>query len=127
MVNITSRRRAMFTLYLVHWALSTYHGLPTFDCLELKDMFAPATKLLWQARRREEWEIHYNHWLAQWERREYLHGEIAAIKPGVFLDARSEKWLVETDELGMLLMMLGEKVAMDQDEGNRIGASNSAR
>lgn len=113
-IKITSRRRAVFTLYLVHWSVSVYHGLPSFDCQELKHMPAPASKLLWQAKDREEWESHYNRWLVEWEQCEYLHGEVAGIKSGISLDARSEKWLGETDELGMLLMALREKVEMDR-------------
>jgi hypothetical protein len=107
-VMITSRRRAVVSLYLIHWSLSAYHGLPFFNCDELGFMLAPAPKLLWQATSREEWESHYSHWLADWEQQEFLHGELAKIKPGVSMDERAEKWLVETDELGMLLMSLGK-------------------
>lgn len=117
-VNITSRRRALFALYLVHWALSVYHGLPSFDCEDLKHMPAPAPKLLWEAKSRDEWELHYNRWLVEWEQREYLHGEVAEIRSGVSLDRRTEKWLEETDELGLVLMALGEKVEMDDSSGN---------
>lgn len=59
-INITSRRRAVLALYLVYWSLSTYHGLPSFDCHELKCMPAPAPKFLWQAKDRDEWGSHYD-------------------------------------------------------------------
>lgn len=106
-INIASKRRAVFSLYLIHWALSAYHGLSPFDCEELGHMLAPAPKVLWQATNRDEWELHYLHWLTVWGNREYLQRELAKIKPGVSLDRRSEQWLGETDELGMLLMSLG--------------------
>lgn len=113
-INITSRRRAVFALYLIHWSLSLYHGLSSFDCQELKCMPAPASKLLWQAKDRGEWESHYNRWLVEWGQCEYLHGEVAEVKTGISLDARSEKWLEETDELGIFLMALSEKVDVDR-------------
>jgi hypothetical protein len=113
-INITSRRRATFTLYLIHWALSAYYGLPSFDCQELRYMLAPASKQLWQAESRQEWESLYNHWLAEWDRDEYLHGEIAMMKEDILLDRRGEKWLAEADEFGLLIMALGEMVNMER-------------
>ncbi|CZS98510.1 uncharacterized protein RAG0_07216 [Rhynchosporium agropyri] len=47
--HITSRRRAVFTLYLLHWAYSVYHHVPSFNCDELAYMPAPAPKYLWLA------------------------------------------------------------------------------
>jgi hypothetical protein len=111
-INMTSKRRAVFSLYLIHWAMSSYHGLSPFNCEELGDMLGPAPKVLWQATDREEWELNYLHWLIEWGNQEYLQGEIAKIKPGVSLDRRSEQWLVETDELGIILMSLGERENM---------------
>jgi hypothetical protein len=125
-VNITARRRAVFTIYLAHWSLSAYHGLPSFDCQELRYMFAPAPKLLWQAKDKDEWESHYDRWLLEWEKDEYLHGEIADIKLNVSLDKRSEKWLEETDEFGMLIMAIGEKVAIDKNENHLLMAQANA-
>ncbi|KAL2829525.1 hypothetical protein BDW59DRAFT_170537 [Aspergillus cavernicola] len=113
-INITSRPRAVFALYLVHWSLSAYHALPSFNCRELKCMPAPAPKLLWHAKDREEWEPHYNRWLVEWGQNEYLHGEVSELRLGISLDIRFEKWLEETDEFGMLLMALAERAKMDR-------------
>ena len=113
-IEITSRRRVIFTLYLVHWALSTYYGLPSFDCQELKYMIAPAPKVLWLAKDKEEWESQYNRWLAEWDRDEYMHGEISAIGEDILMDRRSDKWLSETDELGLLVMALGEMTDLER-------------
>ena len=109
-VNITSRRRAIFTLYLIHWALSAYYGLSSFDCQELKYMLAPAPKQLWQATSRAEWESRYHRWLAEWQGQEYLHGEIAEIGEPILMDVRSDRWLRDADEFGLLVMALGEMV-----------------
>jgi len=35
--------------------------------------------------------------------------ELIAVKPGPELDARTERWLEETDEFGMMYMGLGKK------------------
>lgn len=112
-ITITTRRRTIFTLYLIHWIISAYYGLPSFDCQELRDMLAPASKLLWLAENRDDWEFQYNRWLAGWEGREYLHGEISQIEESLVLDTRSEKWLGEADDLGLLVMALGEMVTME--------------
>jgi hypothetical protein len=109
-INITSRRRAVFSLCFLHRTISDYYGLESFDCEVFSHMPAPAPKLLWLARDREEWESHYNHWLVDWEQKEYLHGEVANIKSGVILDSRAEKWLAETDELGILAMSPHEEL-----------------
>lgn len=116
-VNIASRRRAILALYLLHWVLSMYHGLPSFDCHELRYMLAPAPKHLWQTKDREEWIAYYNLWLVEWGQHEFLHGEISEATAGVKLDRRVEKWFQETDELGMLCMLLAEKVIMDGNNG----------
>ena len=62
-----------------------YHGLPSFDREKLKGMRALAPKLLWQAANKDEWKLRYNRRLAEWEQREYLHGELSSIRPGVSL------------------------------------------
>lgn len=71
-------------------------------------MFAPASKVLWLATEEKQWDAHYNYWLAKWEGQEILQGELCNMTPGVSMDQRAEKWLVETDELGILLMSLGK-------------------
>ncbi|KAL4964258.1 uncharacterized protein BDV14DRAFT_201036 [Aspergillus stella-maris] len=115
-IKTTSRRRAVFALYLIHWSLSTYYGLPALDCEELKLMLAPAAKGLWQAKDAEVWGEKYRQWLGEWAGVEYLHGEVAEIVGGVCLDRRGERWLEETDELGLLLLALGERVKLDREK-----------
>jgi hypothetical protein len=70
-------------------------------------MLSPAPKLLWEARDRDERQSYYNRWLVDWEGKEYLHGEITDIKPPISLYKRTEKWLEETGDLGMILIALG--------------------
>jgi len=125
-INMTSRRRAIFILYLIHWALSAYYGLPSFDCQELKYMLAPAPKPLWQAENRDEWESQYSQWLVEWEGLEYLHGEIAEIGECILMDARSDRWLRDADEMGLLVMALGEIIDSERKKDQELTAPVNA-
>lgn len=101
-VHVTSKRKAIFTLYMVHWSYSVYHRLPSFDCAELGFMPAPTARFLWEAKSKEQWELLYQKWLAQWDGCEFMQHEFMYVKPGVMLDERTQKWLEDADELGIL-------------------------
>lgn len=105
-VHVTSKRRAVFTLYLLHWAYSVYHHVPSFNCDELAYIPAPAPKYLWQATEEEQWKDLYERWLAQWQGRQYLQHEFMFVSPGPFLDERTQLWLEDTDEFGMMFMSI---------------------
>ena len=105
-IHANSKRRVITTLYMLHWAYSVYHGRPSFDCHELGFMPATAAKFLWQATTRQQWNAFYNRWLAQWDGRVYLQKEFQDIMPGVILDRRTQMWLEDADELGMLMVSL---------------------
>ncbi|KAH7356917.1 hypothetical protein BKA65DRAFT_534684 [Rhexocercosporidium sp. MPI-PUGE-AT-0058] len=105
-VHVTSKRRAVFTLYLLHWAYSVYHHVPSFNCDELAYIPAPAPKYLWQAASEVQWKDLYERWLAQWQGRPYLQHEFIIVSPGPFLDERTQMWLEDTDEFGMLFMSI---------------------
>ncbi len=101
-IHITSKRRVVFTLYMLHWSYSVYHRLQSFNCEELGYMPAPAPKFLWNATSREQWEGLYKRWLTQWDGREYMQYEFDHVRPGVILDRRTDMWLEDADELGIL-------------------------
>ncbi|PYH95891.1 hypothetical protein BO71DRAFT_482524 [Aspergillus ellipticus CBS 707.79] len=105
-VHVTSKRRAVLALYLLHWAYSVLYRVPCFDCRDLGFMPAPAAKRLWQARTEQEWNKGYIQWLARWSGRGYVQGELGGIRPGVGIDRRAERWLEETDEFGFLMMAI---------------------
>lgn len=109
-VHITAKRRAIFTLYLVHWSYSVYHDLPSFACSQLGFMPAPAPKFLWQAETRKRWAGLYTQWLAQWGDRPYMMSEFTSIRPGAGLEPRAEMWLEDADELGVLFFSIGMKI-----------------
>lgn len=106
-IHVTAKRRAVFSLYLLHWSYSVCNCLPSFDCSELGFMPAPAPKILWQASSKEQWETMYNRWLAQWNGNEYMMREFGAIEPGPAVNPRAELWLEDADELGILFFSIG--------------------
>ncbi|PVH74147.1 hypothetical protein DL98DRAFT_537687 [Cadophora sp. DSE1049] len=105
-IHVTSKRRAVFTLYLLHWAYSVYHHVPSFNCHELAYIPAPAPKYLWNATSEEQWKGLYERWLAQWQGQQYLQHEFMFVTPGPFLDERTQLWLEDTDEFGMMFMSI---------------------
>ena len=71
-------------------------------------MPAVSSKALWHASANDEWEATYNCWLARWTvGGGYLMRELMAVQPGPELDLRTEMWLEEVDEFGMMYMSLG--------------------
>jgi hypothetical protein len=107
-VHVTSKRRAVTSLYTLHWAYSVFHDTQGFDCNDIAFMPAPAAKVLWQASTEEEWNSLYIRWLARWGGRGFLQGEFNNIRPGIVMPQRAEKWLEETDEFGVLVIAIGK-------------------
>ncbi|KAJ5772652.1 hypothetical protein N7520_003181 [Penicillium odoratum] len=105
-LHVTSKRRAVLSLYLLHWAYSVLHRVPCFDCGDLGFMPAPAAKVLWEAQTEQEWKTRYIHWLSRWSGRGYIQAEFGNIRPGVIMDARAEKWLEEADEFGFIMISI---------------------
>ena len=120
-VHVTSKRRAVLALYLLHWAYSVLYQVPCFDCRDLGFMPAPTAKVLWQAQTEQTWKKSYLQWLARWNGQLYLQGEIGNIRPGVVMDARAERWLQEVDEFGFIFISIGMFCVLlglfDFDEG----------
>ncbi|KAJ5339384.1 hypothetical protein N7452_006112 [Penicillium brevicompactum] len=112
-IFVTSKRRAVLALYLLHWAYSVLHKVPCFDCRDLGFMPAPAAKALWQARTEQEWNTRYIHWLSRWNGQGYLQAEFGRIQPGVEMNARAEKWLEESDEFGFIMISIVNATEFD--------------
>lgn len=107
-IHVTSKRRAVLSLYITHWAYSVFHEAQGFDCRDLAFMPAPAAKVLWQAGTEEEWNTLYIRWLARWDGRGFLQGEFDKIRPGIVMPPRAEKWLEETDEFGFIMISISK-------------------
>ncbi|KAH6647594.1 C6 finger domain-containing protein [Truncatella angustata] len=106
--HVEAKRRAMCSLYLIHWAYSIYHSAVRFDCgRELSRMPGPGAKFLWLASDEQSWNALYERWLAQWDEGQGLmFAEFVGIDPGVVMNRRAEIWLEDADELGFLMLSL---------------------
>lgn len=73
-------------------------------------MPTPAPKILWQVECEETWTERYSQWLEYW-RDGGLHRveELMVIGPEIEIAARSQRWLEEADEFGLLLMSEGRR------------------
>jgi hypothetical protein len=111
-VHITSKRRAVLTIYLIQWSYSVHHQLPGYDCKDLGFIPAPSAKYLWQASDKKQWELLYNRWLAQWNGADYYQWELFEIQPGVRMNERAELWLEDTDEFGLIFVSLRKSWAV---------------
>ena len=105
---VTSKRRTVHSFHQVEWAWSLLHGYPILTCFELKPLPAPPAKHLWQETDEMRWWDSYATWLRQWDGGYYKMMEFFHINPRGALDARSEMWLAEADEYGMMVMAEGK-------------------
>jgi hypothetical protein len=53
------KRRAMFTFYLLSSVYNADSNFPNFLAEELREVYAPDSKRVWEARSRQEWEREY--------------------------------------------------------------------
>lgn len=109
---VSAKRRTMLALHHLEWAWSLLHGRAVLTCFELGPLPAPAAGCVWRARDEREWRGEYGGWLGRWwgEGGLYRMVEFFRIRAGEALDERSEAWLAEADEFGVLLMAEGESV-----------------
>lgn len=101
---VSAKRRTILALHHLEWAWSVRHGYPELSCLELGPLPAPAAKYLWQEHHEQTWELLYETWLTQWKAGLYTLAETFPIRPGADLDIRTETWLAEADEFGLMIM-----------------------
>ncbi|KAH7136906.1 hypothetical protein B0J13DRAFT_625525 [Dactylonectria estremocensis] len=108
-IVVESKRRAVFTMYLFDSLLSAQDGLPTMLGTELQGLPAPASRMLWRAQTRGEWEAEYNIHLVDWPDGDFRIDELwptpADLDEAGILDrrVRSERWLESVDEFGTFM------------------------
>ncbi|KAH6682460.1 hypothetical protein B0J14DRAFT_573639 [Halenospora varia] len=104
---ISAKRRTLMCLYLFEWIYSKLNNLPTYPCTELGFMPVPFDKFLWAARTENEFELEYGYHLSRWGKGDfYREGELASVRPGSELPERTEMFLEDVDEFGMMFMAL---------------------
>ena len=108
-IEMAAKRRTVLALYCFDCVFATTYDLPVFPCEELRFVPAPASKVLWQAQTREEWESAYNRWLARWGAGPFLMGELmkhSTPDPASDAVSRQQMWLEEMDEFGMMMLFV---------------------
>ena len=104
---VAAKRRTIHSFHQVEWAWSLFHGYPVLTCFELGPLPAPSAKYLWQEANEARWRQLYADWLQLWKGGFYRMMEFFNINPGGELGSRSELWLAEADEYGMMVMAEG--------------------
>ncbi|OJI80450.1 hypothetical protein ASPTUDRAFT_154765 [Aspergillus tubingensis CBS 134.48] len=100
-----TKRRAIFTLYLFSNIYNADRMLPNFVAEELRGVYAPGNKALWEAADRETWNKEYDRYLLDWQDGSL---EISELWPSPEKEEperrrRIERWVQTVDEFGMML------------------------
>ncbi|ETS86679.1 hypothetical protein PFICI_00507 [Pestalotiopsis fici W106-1] len=104
-----AKRRTLFAMYIFDNVLSAEEGLPTFIGVELQGLLAPGPKDLWAISSRQEWQIAYNAYLADWPDGGLRIDELWPTPAGFNqpqVDERQrrvDQWLEAVDEYGMMI------------------------
>ncbi|KAL7892125.1 hypothetical protein HDV63DRAFT_385896 [Trichoderma sp. SZMC 28014] len=104
-----AKRRTLYTMYLFDSVLSSEDGLPTFLGTELEGLPTAASRDLWAAQTRREWEAAYNMHLAEWAEGSLCIEELWPIPEGLSEPLiakrrhRVDNWLENLDEFGIML------------------------
>ncbi|CAH0057552.1 unnamed protein product [Clonostachys solani] len=102
---VSAKRRTIQALHHLEWAWSLVRGYPVLTCFELGPLPAPTAGYLWNENSELQWKQSYAKWLDIWKTGgSYKLGELFNIDPGDDLNSRTEMWLAEVDEFGMVLM-----------------------
>ena len=83
-----------------------HSGFSNFPCAEADFVPAPASKALWILHSQDKWEIAYDRWLGRWAGLGIYTLEVLQKVQGPDLDLRSEMWVEEADEFGIMIMAL---------------------
>lgn len=105
---VSAKRRTILALHHLEWAWSVRHGYPELSCTELGPLPAPASKRLWRECQGAEWQRLYDEWLLRWKDGYFAMRELFPVQLSNELDPRTEKWLAEADEFGMMVMAEGQ-------------------
>jgi hypothetical protein len=102
----SAKRRTMYVFYLFNTVFNAMSALPTYVAEELRGLPVPASRNLWDAEDRREWEREYDRHLATWkEEGELKISELWLSEETGTPERRSriERWVQDVDEFGMML------------------------
>lgn len=92
-------------LNMFNWLNAMHNGFANFPCAEPDCVPAPTGKVLWNITSEERWTVAYDRWLGHWAGMS-IYTLLDLNNVGFELDPRSEMWLEEADELGLILVAL---------------------
>lgn len=104
-IIVSAKRRAVFAFYLLSSVYNADNYVPNFLAAELRKVYVPDAKRLWEARCRNEWEREYSQYLSEWEDGLMLISELW-LSPDTGSTGRRERidrWVQSADEFGMML------------------------
>jgi hypothetical protein len=99
----STKRRAIYAMYLFDNVFNALSQVPTYIATELADLPVPASKALWEAGEREVWEREYDLHLAAWEGGELRISELWFVPEIAERRERVDRWVESVDEFGMML------------------------
>ncbi|KKK18307.1 hypothetical protein P175DRAFT_0481575 [Aspergillus ochraceoroseus IBT 24754] len=101
----STKRRAIFTMYLFSSVYNADRSLPNFIADELRGVYVPEGKSLWEASDRKLWMREYDRHLLSWEDGMFEISELwkSPETGSAVRRKRIERWLRTVDEYGMML------------------------
>ena len=104
---VSTKRRVILAMHHLEWAWSILHGYPELSCYELGPRPAPAPRQVWEASDEATWKRRYKDRLYQWQDGCFKMEELFTTGSSDTLNLRTESWLAESDEFGLMLMAEG--------------------
>ncbi|KAL4988845.1 hypothetical protein BDW68DRAFT_196424 [Aspergillus falconensis] len=103
-----AKRRAVFVLYVFSSIYNADRLLPDFIAVELRTVYVPGHKALWEADNRETWNKVYDRYLSDWEDGSLVISELWKSPEGEEPKRREriERWVQTVDEFGMMIFAL---------------------
>ncbi|KAI2787975.1 hypothetical protein POX_f08357 [Penicillium oxalicum] len=108
-IVVEAKRRTLYVMYIFDGVVASRDNLPLFLGTELHGLPVAASKYLWQATKRRDWERNYNVYLAEWRELGPTIDELWPI-PDDMDDlsiakrrSRVDHWLEDVDEFGTML------------------------
>lgn len=104
-IVVSAKRRAIYTMYLLTSVYNSDRGLPNFVADEMKGVYVPESKVLWEVTDREVWEKEYDRHLLEWEDGMLEISELWRSTETGSTERRERigRWVRGVDEFGMML------------------------
>ncbi|KAE8353087.1 hypothetical protein BDV28DRAFT_157301 [Aspergillus coremiiformis] len=104
-IVVAAKRRTILAMYLFSSVYNADRRRPNFVAEELRGVYAPGNKALWEAEDRATWNREYDRYLSRWADGMLEISELwRSVETGsVEHRERIERWVQATDAFGMML------------------------